>query len=163
MYDCPRERLHSVESLEVYIHGENPQYLKIRRGLVDLVLRAQQYGLKYGISPSVFNMSGRDYYGVFWKNEARMVNGQLILASSLEAEAVSGDQIDELLEQRLFPHFCQYISASWCTIQARRRLRQDFVQAFASTLVGAEKSEVVKCPCCETDHRLYMRKVTIIE
>jgi hypothetical protein len=68
-----------------FIKAGDNKYVRMRRGVVDLILRASEHGPNHGLPVSFLNMSGQDRHGDFRTNEARLVDGQLIRASRMEA------------------------------------------------------------------------------
>ena len=157
-YNCPRAKCHTLVDVLLsygqFIHAGAKKYVLVRRGVVDLILRASEHGPGHGLPVSFLNMSGHDHYGVSRTNEARLVDGQLILASRVEAEAESGREM--ALMRRLFiPNVCLHLSS---TVGIIDKIWQTFEQSFASMIVGSEKSEIFKCPFCETDHQVHVKK-----
>lgn len=157
-YECPRAAHHLIADRLVSYHQSiragGMKYVRVSRGVVDLILRAYEYGPPHGLPVSFLNMSGHDYHGVSRTNEARLVDGQLILASRMEVEADSGQEVAVMV--RLFvPNECLHLYASVVIVNKTWR---PFEQAIASMIVGSEESEVFKCSFCETDHQVYVKK-----
>lgn len=126
----------------------------LRRGVIDLILRASEHGPSHGLPVSFLNMSGHDRRGVYQANEARLVDDQLILASRMEAEAESGQEM-VLTTRLLISNVCLHLVCNAGTID---EIFKTFEQAVTSMTVGSVRCEVFKCPWCETDHRLHMMK-----
>jgi hypothetical protein len=99
-------------------------------------------------------MNGHDRHGFSRTNEARLVDGQLILATRIEAEAESGQEV-ALITRLSLPNVCLHLR---CTTGIIDKIWQTFEQAVASMIVGSKKSEVFKCPFCETDHQVHVKK-----
>ena len=157
-YNCPRVKCHTfVDALLSYgqsIRAGNMKYVLVRRGVVDLILRASEHGPSHGVPVSFLNISGHDRYGVFRTNEARLVDGQLILASRMEAEAESGREM-ALIRRLSLPNVCLHLIS---TVGIIDKIWQTLEQAVASMIVDSENSEVFKCPFCETDHEVHVKK-----
>lgn len=157
-YDCPRANHHTVVDVLLsygqFIHAGDKKYVLVRRGVVDLILRASEHGPGHGLPVSFLNMSGHDHYGVSRTNKAWLVAGQLILASRMEAEAESGREM-ALMTRLFIPNVCLHLSS---TVGIVDKILQTFEQAVASMIVGSEKSEVFKCPFCETDHQVHVKR-----
>jgi len=157
-YDCPRANHHLVADILVscgqFIQAGDNKYVWVRRGVVDLILRAYEHGPSHGLPVSFLNMSGHDHHGVSRTNEARLVDGQLILASRMEVEAESGLEV-EVMARLFLPNICLHLCATAGVID---KIWQTFEQAVASMIVGSEKSEGFKCPFCETDHQVHVKK-----
>lgn len=157
-YDCPRANRHTVMDVLLsygqFIQSGDKKYILVRRAVVDLILRASEHSPGHGLPISFLNISGHDHHGVSRTNEARLVDGQLILASRIEAEAESGREV-ALMTRLFIPNVCLHLSSTTGIID---KIWQTFEQAVASMIVGSEKSEVFKCPFCETDHQVHVKK-----
>jgi hypothetical protein len=157
-YDCPRANRHTVVDVLLsygqFIHAGDKKYVLVRRGVVDLILRASEHGPGHGLPVSFLNMSAHDHHGVSRTNEARLVDGQLILASRMEVEEESGREV-ALIRRLFIPNVCLHLSS---TVGIVDKIWQTFEQAVSSMIVGSEKSEVFKCPFCETDHQVHVEK-----
>lgn len=126
----------------------------VTREVVDLIFRAHERGLRYGLPLSFLNTSGSDYTGVSRKNEARLVDGQLLLASRWEVDSESRQ--DMANKARLFNSaLCLHLGVNvW-----REKLWQRVEQAVAG-MTGLERPRVSKCPFCATDYELLVRNST---
>ncbi|KAL2434167.1 hypothetical protein ABEF95_014874 [Exophiala dermatitidis] len=161
-YNCPRAYEHLVADIlfqcaQLFQAGDDKS-VRLTRGVVDLILRDYENGALYGfgLPVSLLNMSGQDHDGVSRTHEARLVDGQLILASRMEAEAESGEEMSAM-RRFITPDVCLHLVT---TGQLINEIWQTFEQALASMRVGAEKSEVSKCPFCETDHQIHVKRTT---
>ncbi|KAJ4524876.1 hypothetical protein HRR83_000514 [Exophiala dermatitidis] len=161
-YNCQRAYEHLVADIlfqcdQLFQAGDDKS-IRLTRGVVDLILRDYEHGplCGFGLPVSLLNMSGQDHDGVSRTHEARLVDGQLILASRMEVEAESGE---EMLAMRRFmtPDVCLHLIT---TGQLINEIWQTFEQALASMRLGADKFDVFKCPFCETDHQLHIKKTT---
>ena len=126
----------------------------VTREIVDLIFRAHEQGQRYGLPLSFLSTSGTDYDGITRKNEARLVDGQLLLASRWEVDSESGE--DTAQKARLF-------NSALCLHQGvniwREKIWQTVEQAVADT-TALEKPGVSKCPFCATDYKLRVQNST---
>lgn len=155
-YRCPRH--HSSKDVYLsycqYISGAGIECVEMGRGVVDLILRASEHGPEYGVPVSILNISGIDWQGVPGRNEARLVDGQLILASHTQVEIESGGEMTTM-RSLLVRNACLHLH---CTYGLVDLTLKPLEQVVTSMIVGSEVSQVFKCPFCETDHHLYMGK-----
>ncbi len=157
-YDCPHANRHTVADILLsygqYIQAGDKKYVWVRRGVVDLILRAYEHDPSHGLPVSLLNMSGYDHRGISRTNEARLVDGQLILASRIEIEAESGREV-AVMTRLFIPNVCLHLSATAGIVD---KIWQTFEQAVTSMIVGSVESKVFKCSFCETDHQVHVKK-----
>lgn len=157
-YHCPHGDRHTVEDTLVsfgqFFKVGGMESVAVMRGLVDLILRAHEQGPNHGVPASFLNTGGHDHRGFSHMHEARLVDGQLILASRISIETGLGQEVETM--RRLFlPNVCLHLSA---TAGIMQKIRGTFEQVFPIMVVGSEESEVFKCPWCETDHQIHVKK-----
>lgn len=100
-YTCPRGiDHHTTDDLFVsYCQGfytGDGREIQVRRAVVDLILRASDYSPSHRLPVSYLSLSGHDGRGLYQSHEVRLVNGQLILASRIELETQTGQEMVEL-------------------------------------------------------------------
>ncbi|KAJ9618140.1 hypothetical protein H2204_013188 [Knufia peltigerae] len=159
-YGCPRENHHASSDVRLSYgqwirRGGKKRYLYVRREVVDLILRAHMRGPDHGLPLSFCNVSGLDDTGVFHTNEARVVDGQFLLASRTEVEVGSGREAAMMIDRITLSNMCLHVRATVGTLDD---ISKTLKQALGSMALGSEMSEVFKCSFCETDHRMRMKK-----
>lgn len=151
-FRCPRHTYHSCEerlkSRGWFLKG-GPQ-CHVSDDVIDLIFRAHERGRRYGLPLSFLTSSMSDRNWISMTNEARLVDGQLLLASCWELDLDSRQ--DMLQKAHLFNSaLCIHtwwnvtLDIAWPTIQ----------KAVAET-TGLEnkKPRVFKCPFCAFDYNL---------
>lgn len=125
------------------------------REIVDLIFRAHERGQRHGLPLSFLSTSGSDRNGVTRTNEARLVDGQLLLASRWE---VDSDSRQEMVQKaRLFN---SALCLHWGVNVWREKIWQTVEQAVAG-MTGLKKPRVSKCPFCATDYDLRVQNSTV--
>jgi hypothetical protein len=127
---------------------QGDRYIKVTREVVDLIFRAHERGQQYGLPLSFLSTSGSDYNGVTRTNEARIVDGQLLLASRWEVDAESRQDMAQ--KARLFN---SALCLHWAENVWREKIWQTVEQAVAG-ITGSEKPGVSKCPFCANDFKV---------
>jgi len=127
--------------------------MQVGRGVVDLILRAAEYGPAYGLPVSYLNKSGYRR-GVSRMHEARVVNGQLMLASRHQFETATGQEMAEL-DRSHKPAVCFHATGVVCIEKVWQTFEKAVVNMTAADWSG---SDVFKCPYCETDHQVRAKK-----
>lgn len=154
---CSRAHEHEIpEDLIEYgrfIYAGDGQPVWATRAVVDLILRAHKYGSSHGLPLSYLNMSGIDEDGISRTTEARIVDGQLILATRLEVAEVTGELGFPFwdLERRFEYELCMHIECAFNRYQTIQHV-------VGMMRAGSEKAKVRKCEFCDTDHVLYIKK-----
>jgi len=116
--------------------------------MVDLIFRAHEQGQRYGLPASYLNVCGVDSQGTIGTNEARFVDGKLMLVSRWEAHADKRERLSEKA-RHFAPTYCLHTYTNvW-----QERLWQK-VEHAVPNMMGLEASKVFKCPFCETDYTL---------
>jgi hypothetical protein len=155
-YRCPRVYSHSLEDkLTSYASCmQGDRIICVSREIVDLIFRAHERGQQHGLQVSFLNSSGSECNGLTRTNEARLVDGQLLLARRLEVD--SDSRQDMAQKSRYFNSaFCiHYWDNVW------REKWQTIEQAVAG-MTGLEKPRVIKCPFCATDYDLRVQNNTV--
>lgn len=155
-YRCPRS--HSSKDVYLsycqYVCGARYKCVEMGRAVVDLILRASEHGPEYGVPVSILNISGMDWQGVSRRNEARLVDGQLILASHARVEVESGGEMTTM-RSLLVRNTCLHVHRPYGLLDLRL---EPLEQVVASMIAGSEVSQVFKCAFCETDYQLGMEK-----
>lgn len=123
------------------------------RAVVDLILRAHKYEPSHGLPLSYLNMSGIDEDGICRTTEARIVDGQLVLATRLKVADVNGLLGYPFwdLERRFEYEVCMHIECAFDRYQTVQHV-------VAMMRAGSETTKVRKCEFCDTDHVLYIKK-----
>jgi len=152
-YHCPRKHQHEdvLLSYSWFMGAGAYDGLWVTREVVDLIFRAYEHGHTYGLPLSFLNTTGRDRHGISRRNEARWVDNQLMLCSRLEVEAEIGPKLTEMARQFDF-NLCLHL----CVNAGRDNMFLIVEQAVAS-MPCSEKLDF-KCPFCETDHELCIKK-----
>ncbi len=127
-----------------FIKAGDKRYVVIRRGIVDLILRASEHEPSYCVPVSYLNKSGRDHHGVSGSNETPLMDGQLIMASRFEAESELGGE-RALMVHLFIYNRCLHINR---TVGIIDKIRRNFARPIPSMTVRSEKSEVFKCSFC---------------
>jgi hypothetical protein len=155
-YRCPRISCHShrdiLTSYAWYIQGD--QIIMVTREIVDLIFRGYERGQRHGLPVSFLNTSGSDYNGITRTNEARLIDGQLLLASCWEVDLESREDMAEkawVFNWALCLHSGVNV---W-----REKIWQTVEQAVAG-MTGLEEPRVSKCPFCATDCELRVQNST---
>lgn len=157
-YRCPRADFHKRSKprlgAEKFLPAEGS--VCVRRTVIDLILRAHEYGPSYGLPLSYFKVSRYGSHGAFRTYKARVVDGQLILAGQMHFEIRSGEVLQNMFSN-VYLNGCYHMvpilktDDKWQTFKLAVSNMED---------VGSEISEVFKCPFCETDHHVHARKDT---
>ena len=155
-YRCPRVNRHSIgDKLTSYAWCmQGDKNIRVTREIVDLIFRAHERGQRHGLPLSFLSTSGSDYNGVTQTNEARLVDGQLLLTSRWEVDTESRQDMAQ--KARLFNlALCLHVGVNvW-----REKVWQTVEQAVAG-ITGLEKPRVSKCPFCATDYKLRVQNIT---
>ncbi|EXJ77737.1 hypothetical protein A1O3_09966, partial [Capronia epimyces CBS 606.96] len=155
-YRCPCHRSRPYDENEVMgtlaIRPRGIYIIRVTREIIDLVLRAYEYGPAYGLPLAFLSASGKDYDGYLRESEARVVDGQLILATRLEVETESGREL-AIMSTRFNSQICLHLFEEPGWKERWPTLAQNIMQ-----MTGSEKVEVFKCSVCDTDHRVHITK-----
>ena len=150
---CPRIGHHAFmdvwTSYAWFIQGS--RNICVSREVIDLILRADERGQQYGLPLSYMGTSGRDHHGIFMDNQARLIGGELVLASRWEAQSES--QQDMQSKARLF-------HAALCLHYWTNVLREKIwepVEAAVTSAMHLGMPLLSKCQFCETDHELHVQ------
>ena len=157
-YQCPRLFHHadwtSSTSQAWLIQGL--WTLRVTREMVDLIFRAHEGGQQYGLPLSFLNISKTDDNGITQSNEARLVDGQLIVASRWEVDVESRQEISckaQCFNSALCLHFFENVyDEKICQL----------VDVAFIRMIDSKKSAipVTKCPFCECDYELRVQSGT---
>ncbi|KAI1612420.1 hypothetical protein EDD37DRAFT_197463 [Exophiala viscosa] len=159
-YDCPRASQHQhADTLLSYrrlVRAGDTDYTFLSRNIVDLILQAYEHGPTNGLPLSFFNSSGKDRHGISRTNEARLIDGQLILVSRLELEGREG-----------MAAMARFFDMELCLHYRFNPGKDNMFRAVAKAVTDVEGSKKrkpqillrpFKCYYCETDHRLQVDK-----
>ena len=150
---CPRHYKHPYDHIykSYHWHLQGFQHASLSREITDLIFRAHEQGQRYGLPLSFLSssMTNRDWIKI--TNEARLVDGQLLLATCWELDLDSRQ--DMLQKAHLFNQaFCIHYSRN----TGSRRVWQPIQKAVAE-MTGLEKPRVSKCPYCALDYNLVLQ------
>ena len=152
-YRCPRINCHSFEDIFIsypwYMQGDRT--ICVAREIVDLIFRAYERGQQYGLPLSLLSTSGTDHDGVTRTNEARLIDGQLLLASRWEVDGES--------RQDLEPKVWFFNSALCLHYPQNMYGEENFqtIEQVVTALPGLERPRLSKCPFCATDYKLLVQ------
>lgn len=153
-YRCPRAYRHSftdnATSYEWRMGGN--RNIGVSREVLDLIFRAYDRGQQYGLPLSYLSSKGTDYDGITRKNEARFVDGELLLASHWEVDSKPGEPMAEK---------ARYFNLAFCihgVVNVYREKIWQFVERVVAGMTGSEVFRTLKCPFCATDYTLHMQK-----
>ena len=150
-YRCPGRRCHSPDTLPSYAwFMEGDRKILMSREVVDLIFRGHERGQRYGLPLSCFRKSGSCYRGVTQANEARLIDGQLLLASRLETYSDSREDMEYKVGS---------FHRALCSHSPRNKIWQIVQQAFGG-MTALEKPRVSKCPFCAMDYEVYAQTIT---
>ncbi|RMZ83798.1 hypothetical protein DV738_g1003, partial [Chaetothyriales sp. CBS 135597] len=157
-FSCPNLRNHIAADRDVSKAQENrvgdTTYVRVGREVVDLVLRAHEHGPDYGLPASFLNMAGPYHDGTVRTYEARIVDGELILACRMEVEAESHRSLEKMMH--IFPmNMCLHLFWIVGIINWTPRATK---QAAGSRMMGPQVCEEYKCAFCETDVQVLAEK-----
>jgi hypothetical protein len=156
-YRCPRVHCHSLgDKLTSYswcMQGDPKIW--VTREVVDLIFRAHERGQRHGLPLSFLSTSGRDYNDVTRTNEARLVEGQLLLASRWEVDSDSRED----MAQKAW-RFNSALCSHWGINVWREKTWQAVEHAVAG-ITGLEELRVFKCPFCASDYKLLVQNSTV--
>lgn len=155
-FACPRNYHHSpekrTESHDWHLKGGQSCF--VSRHVIDLIFRAQERGRRYGLPLSFFSSTMTDENWMTITNEARLVDGQLLLASCWELDLDSRQ--DMLAKAHLFESaLCLHL---YWNILALTGAWQTMEEAVAGIYENSEKPRVSKCPYCALDYSLDVQK-----
>ena len=155
-YRCPHVMRHSLTDRMTYYAWcmQGDRHIKVTREVVDLIFRAHERGQRYGLPLSFLSTSGSDYNGITRTNEARLVEGQLLLASRWEVDSESREDMAQ--KARLFN---SALCLHWAENVWRQKIWQTVEQAVADR-TGLEKPGVSKCPFCANDYKVRVQNST---
>jgi hypothetical protein len=152
-YCCPRLYSHSLEdrctSYGWFMQGD--QNVWVTREIVDLIFRAHERGQQHGLPLSFLSTSGTDRNGVIRKNEARLMNGQLLLVSRWEVDSES---------RRELAYKARLLNSALCLHSPQNVYREEIWQTLEQAvtgMTGLERSRLSKCPFCATDYKLHVQ------
>ena len=149
-FRCPRQYHHSYEekskSRTWLLKGV--QHCYVSHAVTDLIFRAHERGPRYGLPLSFLSSSMSDENWITITNEARFVNGQLMLASCWELDS---DSRQDMLQKADLFSSALCIHYDWNV--RYEKVWQTFQKAVAET-TGLEKPRVSKCPFCALDYNL---------
>ncbi|KIX92540.1 uncharacterized protein Z520_11716 [Fonsecaea multimorphosa CBS 102226] len=173
----PFECLHVERHTFLDYIVSKPSFLKklymdvaITPRVVDLILRAYDLGPKYGLPVTYLNSTIRHKgihlaMPVSQSNEARVVDGQLVLYSRMAAKALDTWLQPSQFRDFVYPtqtsnvclHFTQQIQNE---IRSGIKTSQEYFKElwFLCTIVveGPSVDVLLKCRWCETDYRLHL-------
>ncbi|KAK5347489.1 hypothetical protein LTR06_010389 [Exophiala xenobiotica] len=156
---CPRSRDHPLDvSLASDAWHTLVGTLTVSRQVVELILRGLERGPQHGLPLSYLSKSSTDPNGnIIRTNEARLVDGQLLLASRWETEIDSNS--DSSRERNKAERFNKALCVHKYQNTLVYRTWQPIEQAVAS-MTGSELVTASKCPFCATDYSLQVRNGT---
>jgi len=156
-YRCPLVNSHSLgdKSTSYAWCMQGDRNIWVAREIVDLIFRAHERGQRHGLPVSFLSTSGSDCNGVTRTNEARLVNGQLLLASRWEVDSDSRQDMAQKARR-----FNSALCLHWGVNVWREKIWQTVEQAVAG-MTGLEKPRVSKCPFCATDYDLRVQNSTV--
>lgn len=149
-FRCPRAYHHSFEERSksrAWLLKGGQQCL-VSREVIDLIFRAHERGQRYGLPLSFLSSSMSDRNWITRTNEARLVDGQLLLASCWELDLDSRQ--DMLRKAHLF-------NSALCIHSTRNAGSEKVWQTIEKAVAektGLEKPRVFKCPFCALDYSL---------
>lgn len=138
------------------ITGEGKKFASLTREVVDLILRAYEYGPHYGLPLSLLNMSGLDHEGFSQTHEARVVGGQLLLAGQIEGEVEAEPEMDWMY-LLFFDNACIHLAGSLKLTKLHWEILEEGVLSMTR---GSWISTVLKCSNCETDCQAQSKMLT---
>ncbi|OAL30146.1 hypothetical protein AYO20_08862 [Fonsecaea nubica] len=150
-YACPHSDRHSDEDTRLShpqtIRAGDNRAIEITREVVDLALRAD------GLPINFFKMSGVGRSGVFQKTAARLIDGQLFVATRLEVGMVPSKKIEVgMMPSKNIADIMILLGRNSCHHpDTARRVEEGFRNAVRTKLT---LEIVYKCDFCETDHHL---------
>lgn len=153
-YAGPRARYHYITDIrslsDSYLPVSDWEGIYVRRTVIDLTLRASEYGLSYGLPMSSLNVSGYRRLGAccaYHTYETRFVEGQLILACRMDMEVKSSPAVEDVLIY-FYSQGCEHLPV---TLGITHKTWLPFRRAVLSMEAGSERSTRFKCPFCEID------------
>lgn len=149
-FECPRQFHHSFEdrSKSRCWLLKGGQQCFVSREVTDLIFRAHERGRRYGLPLSFLSSSMTDENWITITNEARFVDGQLLLASCWELDL---DSRQDMLQQAHLFNSALCIHSYWNV--GPEKVWQTIQEAVAG-MTGLEKPRVSKCPFCALDYSL---------
>ncbi|KAL2434909.1 hypothetical protein ABEF95_010591 [Exophiala dermatitidis] len=130
--------------------------IRMSRPFVELVFRAHERGERYGYPVSSLRSSGLHRTGVLFQNDARMIDGELVLATRWELDAVP--RMDSNWEDQiklLFWASCLH----WRSNGWRDKITS-LLKGASTNTTPLKPTETVKCSFCECDWQLEMNHKT---
>ncbi|KAK4939592.1 hypothetical protein LTR10_020198 [Elasticomyces elasticus] len=156
-YECPHANEHQSADTQLsyrrLIRAGDNDYTLVSRAVVDLILRAYEHGDPHGLPLTSLNTSGKDRHGIIRTNQARLIDGQLILANRLEVEG--GEEMATMA--RFFDmELCIHFRANPGHDDRFRAVEKAVKGLKGSRKKRTIRKELFKCLFCETDHELYV-------
>lgn len=162
-YQCPGLKTHQVaessRSTSWLMQAGGKNNVRMTQETIDLIFRGLEHGLAYGLPLSFLNTSGTDALDISRTNEARLVNGQLLVASRVEVEVWSySERPSGNTVGSLDMDFCIHMRYNMNEKNARN---YEIIEKIWLTVEQAvarvndlERFQVYKCDKCQTDHEL---------
>lgn len=157
-FRCPLQNHHSLEeklkSQAWLLKGSQGRYVSFE--VIELIFRAHERGRRYGLPLSFLSSSVTDENWITITNEARLVDGQLLLKSCWELDLDSRQ--DMLQKAHLFNRSMYCYHYFWNTGSGTCGPGQvpvwQTIQKAVAEMTGLEKPRVFKCPYCALDYNL---------
>jgi hypothetical protein len=157
---CPRERQHRSMSNWNPAAPYECWYLtatidiRMSRSLIELIFRAHERGERYGYPVSSLRSSGLHRNSVLFQNDARMIDGELVLATRWELDAeLRTDWEDQV--RLLFWASCLH----WRTNGWHDKMPA-LLRGASTNTTPLKPTEILKCSFCECDWQLQMTHKT---
>ncbi|KAL2398638.1 hypothetical protein ABEF93_002894 [Exophiala dermatitidis] len=156
---CPREGQHSSMSNWNWAAYDcwflaGTIDIRMSRPFVELIFRAHELGDRYGYPVSSLRSSGLHRNGVLFQNDARMIDGELVLATRWELDAEPRmDHWEDQAAKLLFWASCLH----WWSNGWHDKILALLKGASTSTNMNTmplEPTDTVKCSFCECDWQL---------
>lgn len=156
---CPREDQHPSVS-----NWNSPAYecwylagtidIRMSRPFIELVFRAHERGDRYGCPLSCLRSSGLHRNSVLFQNDARMIDGELVLATRWELDAeLRMDWEDQV--RLLFRSSCLH----WRTNGWHDKIPA-LLKSASTNMMPLKPTEYLKCSFCECDWQLQINRKT---
>lgn len=149
---CPRQLFH-CDAYPWQLQGTGPGQMSwIKPGVIELIMRAQRRGARYGLPLSVLDGgSSTDHDRTTWTHQARIVQSDIILASRRETY-LRTDQNGRLKKQHLAQDLCIHTRIK--TKVWTRGGRQPLEAVVAAAAQSARIPQNFKCSRCDSDFEL---------
>ncbi|RMD42541.1 hypothetical protein DV735_g2605, partial [Chaetothyriales sp. CBS 134920] len=157
-YSCPNLEHHTIADQDVsaaqYNEAGDFKSVRVGREVTDLILRAHEHGPDHGLPASFLNIAGRHHDTIHRTYEARMVDGELILACRMEVEEELYRKLEAVMH--IFPlYMCPHLL--WI-VGIINWTPHAFKEVAEGRRVGRHTCDQYKCAFCETDVHVLVEK-----